>query len=59
MRHLTRLLSRLITVASFVIGALVMLLSLIVDGPTINTGLVVGFILVLNGAIRLFPVEED
>ncbi len=53
-----RLLSRALTVASLVIGTLIAVLSLIIAGPTISTGLVIGIILVLNGVVRLYPLDD-
>jgi len=51
--------SRTLAIVSLVVGVLVMVLSVILAGPTISTGLVVGFILVLNGAVRLYAGDED
>jgi len=53
-----RRLSRLLVLASLAGGALMVVFSLIVAGPTISAGLVVGFILVLNAAVRLYAGDE-
>ena len=57
-RSLMRRVSHWLSIASLVVGLLVMVFSLIVAGATVSTGLVAGFILVLNGAVRLYAADE-
>ncbi len=53
-----RRLSRLLSFVSLAAGALMVVFSLIIAGPTISAGLVVGFMLVVNGAVRLYAGED-